>query len=97
MKPVDIVYFVEHIARELDIACAVKAILEREGGASVEIASISHQLENVLSDYHPRVVALPYCVAVHEAGLDKIVRQWPGAHYINLAYEQVLGELCGGS
>ncbi len=92
MEKVDLVYFVEHVARELDIACAVKAILEQKTTISVKIASITHGLEDVLDAYHPKVVALPYCVAVHEAGLDKIVARWPQAKFINLAYEQVLGK-----
>ncbi|MBC8496524.1 MAG: hypothetical protein H8D37_02570 [Chloroflexi bacterium] len=91
MKSVDIVYFVEHIARELDVACAVEAILEMNSDISVKIASITHGFEDVLDGYQPRVVALPYCVAVHEAGLDKLVARWPQAQYINLSYEQVLG------
>ncbi len=91
MKSVDLLYFVEHVARELDIACAVKAILEVKKGVSVKIASITHGIEETLEAYQPGVVALPYCVAVNEAGLDKFVARWPQARYINLAYEQVLG------
>lgn len=37
------------------------------------------------------MVVLPYCVAVHEASLDRIVVQWPEARFVNLSYEQVLG------
>jgi len=92
MKSIDLVYFVEHVARELDIACAVTAILEMNTNISVKVASIRHGIEDVLDNYQPDVVVLPYCVAVHEAGLDKIVARWPQAQYINLAYEQVLGK-----
>lgn len=92
MKPIDILYFVEHVARELDIACAVKAIIERDTPLTVEIASITHHLDETLTHFQPRVVALPYCVAVHEAGLDKIVAHWPAAEYVSLSYEQVLGQ-----
>ena len=88
---IDILYFFEHKARELDNACVVKAILEQREGISIEIASIAHGLEVALSKYQPQVVVLPYCVAVHEANLDRIVSRWPEARYINLAYEQVLG------
>ncbi len=92
MKTVDIIYFVEHVARELDIACAVKTIIERDSCLSVEIASITHHIEETLTHFQPRVVALPYCVAIHEAGLDKIVARWPAAEYVSLSYEQVLGQ-----
>lgn len=92
MKSIDLIYFVEHLPRELDIACAVKAILELKTDLSIKIASIVHGIDNVLENYQPKVVVLPYCVAVHEAGLDKIVKRWPQAQYINLAFEQVLGK-----
>lgn len=88
---IDIIYFFEHKARELDIACAVKAILERDEGICIEIASIAHSLDTVFARYQPKVVVLPYCVAAHEASLDRIVAQWPAARFVNLSYEQVLG------
>ena len=37
---VDILLFVEHVARELDIACAIKYLLDKRHGISLEIASI---------------------------------------------------------
>jgi surface carbohydrate biosynthesis protein len=90
-EPIDILYFFEHKARELDNACVVKAILEQREGVSIEIASIAHGLEAAFTQYNPQVVVLPYCVAVYEANLDRIVSRWPQARYVNLAYEQVLG------
>jgi len=90
-ETIDILYFFEHKARELDIACAVKAILEKDEGVTIEIASIAHSLDVVFAKYHPKVVVLPYCVAVHEASLDRLVAQWPEARFVNLSYEQVLG------
>ena len=90
-QPIDIIYFFEHKARELDIACAVKAILEQRQGISIKIASIAHSLDYVFAKYQPKVVVLPYCVAVHEANLDRLVSQWPEARFVNLSYEQVLG------
>lgn len=91
MNKIDIVYFIEHVARELDIACAVKAIIERDNDISIEIASITHHIEETLDAYQPRIVALPYCVAIHEGGLGEIVARWPQAEYVSLSYEQVLG------
>ncbi len=91
MKSIDILLFVEHVARELDIACAVKAIIERDSPLSIEIASIRHGIEETLGSYKPRIVALPYCVAIFEGSLDEIVKRWPKAEYVSLSYEQVLG------
>jgi len=91
MKSIDILFFVEHVARELDIACAVRAIIERDSQLSIEIDSLSHGIEKTLEHYQPRIVVLPYCVAIFEGGLDEIVARWPKAEYVSLSYEQVLG------
>ncbi len=91
MKSIDILLFVEHVARELDIACAVKAMIERDSPLSIEIASIRHGIEETLGSYQPRIVTLPYCVTLFEGGLDDIVARWPQAEYVSLSYEQVLG------
>lgn len=92
MKNVDLVYFVEHAARELDIACAVKYLLERDYGLSCEVASIVGDLPSYTARVRPKVVAIPYCVSVKDAGLEPLVAAWPDAPFVNLAFEQVLGK-----
>ena len=92
MKSVDFLYFIEHTARELDIACAVKYLLQSQYNLSIEIRSIALDLERTLSQFIPKVVVLPYCVSIRSLNLEKIVVQWPGARYINLSFEQLLGE-----
>ncbi len=92
MKPVEVVYFIEHTARELDIACAVKHLAHKQHNLTIEISSIAVGLEDTLATYQPKLVALPYCVSVHDLGLPQIVSHWPEARYINLAFEQLLGK-----
>jgi hypothetical protein len=92
MTPVDIVYFIEHAARELDIACAVKYLTEAKYNLSSEVRSIVLGLDETLTQFSPKVVVLPYCVSVKGLNLEEIVNQWPGARYINLSFEQLLGD-----
>ena len=91
-QSVDVLYFIEHTARELDVACAVKYLAQKKHNLSIEIRSITAGLEETLAAYQPKVVALPYCIFVHDQGLAQIVSHWPGARYINLSFEQLLGK-----
>jgi len=92
MEPVDILYFIEHAARELDTACAVKYMAQSQYNISIEIRSIVLGLDETLAQFLPKVVVLPYCVSVKSLNLEKIVSRWPNARYLNLSYEQLLGK-----
>ena len=88
-KPADIVVFVEHVARELDIACAVKYLAEKREGLTVEIASIVNNLQSILARRQPSVVVLPYSLKAAQGALGHIRVTWPNAVYVDLAYEQI--------
>jgi hypothetical protein len=92
MQSIDLIYFIEHTARELDIACAVKYLTQTRAPISVEVRSIVLGLEATLAQFMPRVVVLPFCVSVKSLNLERIVSRWPEAVYINLSYEQLLGQ-----
>ena len=88
---IDVVYFIEHAARELDVACVVKSLLARQG-INMEICSIVSGLDESLSLWNPNVVAIPYGTSVKDWNLEKIVSKWGNSRYINLSFEQVLGK-----
>ncbi|MCJ7700732.1 MAG: hypothetical protein MUO62_04040 [Anaerolineales bacterium] len=88
----DIIFFVEHVARELDIACAIKAILSKDRGISVNIKSIAHDLDKTVTLPEPKLVILPHCNGVINRPPEKMIPKWPNAKYLSLAYEQVLGK-----
>jgi surface carbohydrate biosynthesis protein len=88
---VDIVYFIEHAARELDVACAVKSLLARQG-IRMEICSIVTGLGEALARWIPKVVAIPYGTSVKDTNLEPLVSHWGAARYVNLSFEQVLGK-----
>ena len=58
--PVDLLLFVEHAARELDVAAAVTARLRVEHGMTVHVAPTFHRLADTLARFEPRAVAVPY-------------------------------------
>ena len=88
---IDVLYFIEHAARELDVACAVKSLMTQQG-INLEIRSIITGLDETLSLWNPSVVAIPYGTSVKDWNLEKIVSKWGDARYINLSFEQVLGK-----
>ena len=92
-RPIDIILFVEHVARELDIACAVKHLVTKRHGLSLEIASLAWDIGGTLAKYQPAVVATPYCYTIGDFGTHQIVPVWPDAYYVNLAYEQVFQKI----
>jgi surface carbohydrate biosynthesis protein len=88
-KPIDVLLFIEHVARELDIACAVKYLAQQRHGLRVEIASIIFDVKETREQFEPIVVATPYCFAITSLNIAGFLKVWPDANYVNLAYEQI--------
>jgi len=94
-KPVDLLMLVEHVARELDIACAVKYLMTEKHGVSVEIASLLnyHGFQKTLGQFEPRVVAMPFFYAATDHGPLDVIQGWPDAVNVNLSYEQIFSKI----
>ncbi len=89
VREVDIVYLYEHAARELDVACAVAALLETNYGLSVEIVQWPVEFGRVVHTIRPnKIVILPYCYV--EEDFSPLLAYWRGVHYVNLTWEQLL-------
>ena len=88
-QPTDIVLYVHHVARELDVACIVKHLAATRHGVAVEIASTVAQPERALAMYEPLMVALPFCRGAATDPVSHILQAWPDAVYLNLNYEQI--------
>jgi surface carbohydrate biosynthesis protein len=82
----DVVYFFEHAARELDVACAVTHLL-RERGLRATIVQWPHGFHRVASLRQPKVVALPFCYT--ESSFATCLLEWRTAAYFNVAWEQL--------
>ena len=86
MQP-DVLICVEHVARELDIACAVRYLAERDHGLRVHISSMT---EIPRRERRPQVIVVPYFLSVDDFGLPPLVSAYPDTPFVNLAFEQVL-------
>jgi hypothetical protein len=89
MQP-EILYLIEHVARELDIACAIQHLVRERCGMPVEVTSIHFDLHRAISRFRPRVVVTPYFYSAHDANLRYLIRGFPQARFVNLAFEQML-------
>ena len=89
VREVDIIYLYEHAARELDVACAVAALLETNYGLSVEIVQWPVEFGRIVHTIRPKkIVILPYCYI--EEDFSPLLAYWRGVHYVNLTWEQLL-------
>ena len=87
MQDIDVLYLYEFVARELDVACAVKSIAARRYGLKIHIDQ--HPFGELLSDltrFRPHIVTLPHVASSNIP----YVLEWPDAIYLNLMWEQIL-------
>ena len=90
MTQPDVLYFVEHVSRELDLACIIRHLLAAHHGIKTAVASIHFDLHATIRGHRPRVVVTPFFNFANDANLQHIRRGMPGARYVNLAFEQLL-------
>ncbi len=88
MEDLDVIIFYEHVARELDVACAIKAIAEQHYGLRVEFEHWPSGLSRALRRYRPKIVAMPSAIVMTD--WDLLLYDWRKAVYFNLAWEQFL-------
>lgn len=90
MKEIDVVFFVEHADRELDVICRIADLLRAQGVTSV-ILSIFFHAHLLLHNYKARVFVFPFVMCpknwptrlVHEMYGDSVL-------YVNMNWEQLL-------
>lgn len=87
MQDVDVVYLYEHAARELDVACAIAAILEREHDMSVRVVHWPSGFSRVEHHIRPHLVVLPYCYA--EENYTFLLAKWRVPLFFNASWEQL--------
>jgi hypothetical protein len=89
-RSIDVLWLVEHVARELDVACAASLRLAQEYGRSVAIEPILGSSARVRASYAPRVVVTPYCYSADDTGLWEFVHGWPEPPvFFSLSWEQL--------
>ena len=89
----DIIIFVEHVVRELDIACILKYLIYERYGINVIIASIVDDLDDTIIEYLPKIVVTPFFYSANDYGIEKMIAKWNDITFINLMFEQVLQKI----
>lgn len=89
MKKIDILWLAEHVARELDVACAVKYLVEKRYGLKIEIKHIYLHANEVMKEYRPKIVAVPFLYNSSDLAISDFLKRWPHAIYFNLAWEEI--------
>lgn len=89
-KHIDIIWFIEHIARELDVACAVTCIAQKKYGLNIQIRNMYLQADEATRSFQPKVVVHPFLYFVSGAiATESFVEKWPKAIHFNLAWEEL--------
>jgi len=89
MKKIDVLWLLEHKAREMEIACAVKSLVQDRYGLEITIRNMYFHAKEVMEKYVPRVVVFPYFYRASDAIIRDYIQIWPGTTHFNLAMEQV--------
>lgn len=89
-KDIDVLFFIEHVDREMKGTVKVKQLLENKYGLSVRVASIGFGLYQAWSKYSPKVICLPYCRSDKSVMVRLFKTRNPDTICINLNYEQLL-------
>lgn len=89
MENIDIVFIYERVARELDVACAIKYLLKERYGLRLEILQRPHGYRPYIDRYSPKVVCLPFCYG-HSLKHHPFLYDWFGAICVNLTWEELL-------
>lgn len=80
---------VEHVDRELDLVCLLKALLKIRHGIDLKIANVYADAPTLLARPAPRLVLTPFFYATEDAVLADYVSGWPSTRFVNLAWEQL--------
>jgi surface carbohydrate biosynthesis protein len=89
LRRVDAVIFIEHVARELDIACILKHLLWEKYRHTVAVYPLFGSAGRIERRVEPRVVVLPYCYSAVDHGIRDILPGWTERMIFNLAFEQI--------
>ena len=90
---VDVIYFVESVPKELDVACIVTQLVERKFGLRVQIASYKDPAPEWLLREKPRLLVVPTCYAADGWGIKKHIGRWPNVPYLNLTWEELFSKV----
>lgn len=89
LENIDVLFFIEHIDREMKGTLEVKKWLE-QNGLTVHVASITFGLYQSWKRFSPKVICYPYCKKRNYAMVELFLMRNPNVICVNLNYEQLL-------
>jgi surface carbohydrate biosynthesis protein len=89
MRKIEVLWLIEYIAREMDVACAVKCLAEKRYGLQIEIKHVYLHARENMQNYQPRVVVVPWFYSSKDLAISDYVKRWPSATFFNLAWEEI--------
>lgn len=87
-EKIDVLWFIEHSAREMDIACLGALLLARQK-LRVVIKNIYLHEQEAVDKYDPKVVVTPFFYKANDNAIGTFVAKWPQAKFFNLAFEEI--------
>lgn len=91
-SPIDVLIYVEHPSRELDLASLYCHLLESKHGLEARMAPVFFRDYEVFASFDPKVVVLPNYYAPSK-GSEKTRAFFPHAQFLNLSSEQIFSRL----
>ncbi len=89
-KVIDVLWLLEHVAREFDVACAVKFLAKNKFGINIEIRHVYRQFYENINEFYPKVVVHPsFYHVIGDPVIEGYVKAWPEAIHCNLAWEEI--------
>jgi surface carbohydrate biosynthesis protein len=89
MRRVDAIFLVEHIARELDVACAVQHLAKRRHGLRLEVLPVQSSHKYAVRNLRTRTLVVPFSYRINDPYTRDFIRSFPGCTILNLAWEEL--------
>lgn len=89
MKKVHVLWLVEHVARELDTACAVSSIASSRHGLEFEIAPLHSDISKLSEEVEPQIICIPYGFSKDNAKIPELLAYWPRKTFFNMSWEEL--------
>ena len=93
MRKINVLFLIEHVARELDVVTCLVQKLRAQFGIGAEVKSYYNDFAYNLKTYRPEIVVFPFFYGADNPYAIEYLVRWPETIFLNLAWEQLLMEV----
>jgi surface carbohydrate biosynthesis protein len=93
MRKINVLFLIEHVARELDVITCLVQKLRTQFGIDAEVKSYYNDFTYNLETYRPEIVVFPFFYGADNPYAIEYLARWPETKFLNLAWEQILMEV----